>query len=101
MNFNKRDCNSKKRIANRDARVRERARVEDDEIDAVFGAFLHSIDQLVFGVALVAIQRVSKLNAVRLDVVKACRTVNLGLARAQQVQVRTIKEQKPGHFLLF
>ena len=39
-----------------------------------------------------------QLDTVRLDVIEARRAINLGLARAEQVEVGTIEEQNAGHF---
>jgi len=84
MYFDERDINGQERVTNGNAGMRKRTRVEHDEVDTVFCGFLHPVDQLMFGIALVAIQRMSKFfgqfNAVGLDVIELRGTVYLGLA---------------------
>ena len=82
------------RIAQRHARMRECARIEDDEIGGSRG-LLDMVDEFRFRVALQRGQRVAQLLSGRrqlLDNVGQRRAaVDPGLARAEQVQVRAIK----------
>jgi len=96
VNFDKRNLNSEKRVAQRDAGVREATRVQDDEFDPVDLGFLNPVNEFMFGIALKAGKLVSELfgdlNRTVLDVAKAGRAVDIGFARTEQVQVGSIDE---------
>ena len=95
MYFNKRNGNRQKRIADCDAGVCEPAGIKDYEIDTVCCRSLYPVNQLVFCVALEAIKRMAEflcyIDAVRLDVIKARRTIDIGLTRAQEIQIWAIE----------
>lgn len=97
MNFDKRDLNRQQGVAQRNARVRKGAWIQNDKIDLVSGGPLDTVDQLVLGIALIAIELVPQLgrefDAALLDVGQRGRAVNLGLAGTQEVQIRTIDKQ--------
>ncbi len=56
VNFDKRNLNREKCVAQSNARVCECARVQDNEVDTIARRLLHAIDEFVFGVALEANQ---------------------------------------------
>ena len=89
------------RIPQRNARVRERAGIKDDECDALRGRTLHAVDQIVFGVTLETGQLMpesgSYARTARLDIPERGRAVNVRLTRAEQVQIRTVDKEKVGH----
>ena len=83
MHFDKRDIDREQRIAQRDAGVRERTGIDDDERHAIGFRFLHPVDQFVFGIALAAGNVVAQVGgdrrATRLDIGKRRCAVNIGL----------------------
>ena len=102
VNFDKRNLNGQKSVTQRNTRVRESARVQDDEVDPVNLGLLDPVNEFMFGVALktgkVVSELIGKLNAAFFDVAESCRAVDIGFTRTQQVQVGPVDEQKGGHF---
>jgi len=98
VNFNKRNLNGQNGISQRNACMRETTRIQNNKFDPVDLGLLNPVNELVFGVALEAGEVMSKLfcdlNATFFDVGKACRAINIGFTRTQQVQVGSIDEQK-------
>ena len=88
-------------IAERDARMGECPRVEEDEIHLVGRAALDAIDQLVLGIALVRDQRVlslgRKVGQSLFDGRKRVPAVERGFPGAQQVEVGPIKKKQSSH----
>ena len=105
VDFDKRNLNRQKGISQRNTGMREAARVQDDKFDAIDLSLLHAIDEFMLGVALKALQLVSKrpgdLNTAFFDIRQRRRAIDVGFARTQQVQIGTIDEQKRGHFAGF
>ena len=101
VSLDKRDMDREKRITERNARMGECARVQDDEVDPVGRSLLHAVDELVFGITLETGERVAEpcgeLDTACLDVVEAGCAVDIGLARAQQVEVGPVDQQEIGH----
>ena len=101
VNFNKRNLNRQKGIAQRYAGVRKATGIQDDKFNAIDSSFLDAVDEFVFGVTLKTVQLMPKLpgdlDTAIFDVDESCRAVNIGFARAQQVQIGAINEQKRGH----
>ena len=102
VNFDKRNLNGQKGVTQCNTRVRESARVQDDEVDAVNLRLLDPVDELMFGVALKTRKLVSeligKLNAAFFNVGETRRAVDIRFTRAQQIQIGPVDEQKRGHF---
>ena len=63
VHLDERDLHRQQRVAQRDARVREAGRVEDDERDVAGRRLVDALDQLGFGVALERRQLVAGLGA--------------------------------------
>ena len=82
VNLDKRNLNSEKGVAQRDAGMCEATRVQDDEFDPVDLGFLNPVNEFMFGIALKAGKLVSErfgdFNRTILDVAKACRAVDIG-----------------------
>ena len=95
MELNKRHVYREQRNAQCNARVSKCTGVQQYEIDFVLRCFLHAIDELMLGITLVAIERVSELlgqlDAIRLDVVQARCPIDLGLTRTEQVQIGPVE----------
>ena len=84
VNFDKRYLNGQKGIAQRNTRVRETARVQDDEIDPVDLRLLDPVNEFMFGIALKAGEVMSEffsvVNTAFFDVGEARRAVHIGFA---------------------
>src|SRR5882672_7268971 len=97
MHFDERDADSEQRIAQGDARVRERTRIEYDVADALALRSMDAIDQHMLRVALQAIERMAsrlcQLGEARVDVGKRVAAVDLGLARAEQIEIRAVQDE--------
>ena len=95
MQLDERQLHPKQRVAQGDAGVREATRVEDAEADAVGLGRLHPIDELVFGIALKGDQLMPELGGGVLGALfdggQRVRSVNLGFALTQQVQVWAVE----------
>ena len=101
VQFDERNADRQHRIAQGNARMRERTRIENDEIDPIGGGLVDTLDQLVFGVALKTAQGMAVFlgnrNRAGLDGIQRRRAVNLRFTRAQQVQIRSIEQEKSRH----
>ncbi len=84
VDFDKRNLNRQKGISQRNAGMREAARVQDDKFDAIDLGLLHAIDEFMLGVALKALQFVSKrpgnLNTGLFDIGQRRRAIDVGFA---------------------
>ncbi len=95
VHFNERHTGAQQRVAQRDAGVREGARVDDHERHAVGAGPMDAIDELVFGVTLERDQLVPELAGDRR------RALRNGLERvgavdgwfpsAEQIEVRAVQ----------
>ena len=56
VNLDKGNLNRQERIAQCNTRMRERPRIQYDEINTIGRGLLHAIDEFMFGVALVTDQ---------------------------------------------
>ena len=78
------------------ARVRERAGIENDPIDAVVAGTVHTLDELVLGVALKEVQLDAQRAGLRpeasLNVRERIGSVNLGLAAPEEVQIGSVQD---------
>src|SRR3546814_840705 len=76
-------------------------RVDQDEVGAVVAGGLDAVDQGVLGVGLEAGQLMALLQRARcqvgVDLVQRGAAIHLRLARAEQVEVGTVQDQKLGH----
>ena len=101
VHFDERDLHRQQRVAQRDAGVRERRRVEDDEGDVRRRRLVNARDQLVLGVALERRQVMAglrrQLTEPRDDLLQRDGAIQPRLASAEQVQVGAVEEQKVGH----
>src|SRR5688572_2246664 len=95
MQFDEGQLHAQEGIAQGDAGVRETARIQDGEADAIGARGLHAVDELVFGVALEGDQFVAKLLGrvlgALLDGREGVRAIDLGLTGAQKVEIWTIQ----------
>ena len=84
MHFDEGQFHAQQGIAQRHAGMREAARIDDGEADAVAARRLHTGDELVFGIALEGDHLVAELRRGVLgtffDRGQGVRTINLGLA---------------------
>jgi len=84
VNFDKRNLNGQKSVTQRNTRVRESARVQDDEVDPVNLGLLDPVNEFMFGVALktgqVVSELIGKLNAAFFDVGETRRAVYIRFA---------------------
>src|SRR6185503_20446439 len=94
MQLDERQFHAEQRVAQRHAGVREAARVDDGEADAVGLGRLHPIDQFVFGIALEGDQLMAEpgggVPGAFFYGGQRVGPVNFGLALPQQVQVRPV-----------
>ncbi len=97
MNFDERDLNRQQGVAQGNTRVRKGTRIQNNKFDLIGSGSLDAVDQFVLCIALKAVELVPELscelNAALLNVGERGRTVNLGLAGTQEVQIRTIDKQ--------
>ena len=60
------------------------ARIQDNEVDSIGRRLLHAVDEFMFGITLETNQRMPErlgdIDAARLDIGKAVRPIDLGLA---------------------
>ena len=105
VNLDERQPDAGQRVAQRNARVREGAGVDQDRRRAVAARGVHALDQRVLRVALVRRQPDAERSRLLAqpgdDVVERARAVMARLPTAQQVQVRPVDQQDvmrvPGH----
>src|ERR1700728_3053445 len=94
VNFDERQRDGEKGIAQGDAGVRIARRIDDGDRDAVVFGSLNLADQLMLGIALEGGQGMTAGAGegleLGLDIVQTGRTVNLRFARAEEIQVRAI-----------
>src|SRR4051812_21614738 len=88
---------SEQRIAERNARVGERSRVENQEPDAIGGGSVDAADQLGLRIALKSHQLVAglpgQLSRALFNRLESVGPVDAGLATAQQVEIRSVEKQ--------
>src|SRR5689334_8539334 len=93
VDLDERNRDGRQRIANRQARVRIRAGVDDDAVDAA-AQRLNRVDQLSLAVMLSELQLDTDLPCYRpqrtLDVVERLVAVQRRFARPEQIQVRAV-----------
>src|SRR5690606_13461799 len=101
VELDERDRDREQRVAERDARVRECGRVEQNEIDLLAARGMDAPDQLVLGVALKRVERVpggpGELLQPRLDIGERRMSVELGLSGAEQAEIRAVQQQQSRH----
>ncbi len=101
MHLDERDRDAGERVPQGDARVRERAGVDDDEAHRLVPGRMDPLDQRVLGVALERRELVTRALGRRvetgIDVGEGVAAVHLRLARAEQVQVRPMNHEYAGH----
>lgn len=87
MNFYKRDFSCQQRVTDSDAGMRERGRIDNDEIDASLISLMNKLYDLVFSVILMEIEPVPQLVGflfkIALNVGEALVAVNTGFANTQ------------------
>ncbi len=93
--------NGNQRIAKRNASVGEGGRIDNDKLNALVSRPLYALDELMFGVALIALEAVTRISCERheprVNGLESHRPVVLGLALAKQVQVRAVEQEELGH----
>jgi len=99
--FNKRYADCEQSVSERNARVCECAGVQEDEVDVLIERLLHAVNQRMFSVALEAAERVAEFGGqscqAGFDVRQSGGAIDFGLARAEQVQIRSVDKQKCRH----
>src|SRR5512139_2354092 len=100
MNFDERDGGGRQRIAQGDAGMGVARRVDDDEVDVVARSLVDAVDQGAFVVVLKGFDlcagRLAAADQRAVDVVERGKTVMLGLAAAQHVEVGPVQNQHLG-----
>ena len=95
MDLDARDIDSGEGIAQRDTGMRERGRVDNNELGAVGLGLMHRFDQFLFAVALQAGEFCA--GALRLglqamiDFIEGFRTIDFRLASAEQIQIWAVQ----------
>src|SRR5690606_2710397 len=101
MELDERDPDREQRVAQRNAGVREGRRIEQNEVDLLRAGRVDAPDQLVLGVALVGIERVTcclgEAFQPGLDVGQRRAAVELRLAGAEQTEVWAVQQQQSRH----
>jgi hypothetical protein len=93
----------RQRIAQRHTRMCERAGIDQDTVDPIHG-LLSPVDQRALVIRLETLElrpgRLCEPEKHRVDLVERDRAVDLGLPRAEQIQVRAVENQdaeRTGH----
>jgi hypothetical protein len=101
VHLDERNAYGEQRVAQRDARVGEPGRIEQNECDMARGRQVDATDQLGFGIALERAEPMARLGGelrqALVDLLEGHVPIEPGLPRAQQVQVRTIEQEQVGH----
>ena len=101
VDLDERDPGGEKGVADRHAGMGVRAGVDDGAVDTVARGLVDAIDESVLGVALEACQPMpvarGERGEVRLDVGERGVAVYLRLARAEQIQVRSVQQEQLSH----
>jgi len=99
--FNERYAGAEQRVAQRNAGVREGARVDDHERHSLGAGPMDAIDQLVFGVTLERDQLVPELAGNRrralLDRLECVGAIHRRFPGPEQIEVRAVQQQHSGH----
>src|SRR5581483_9249344 len=99
--FDERDLHREQRVAQRDAGMRQRGGIDDDELDAFGLGLLDPLDQGAFVVALERVELVPELAGVlaeiALDLPERLGSVEVRLAAAEQVEVGAVQQQDQAH----
>ena len=101
VHFDEWNAYSEKRIAQRDAGMRETARVDDDEGNLLTLCRVYFIDQLVFGVALrrgeFMSQRTGDFLRPSFNILERGCAIDAWLACPEQIQVWAVEQKNSGH----
>ena len=101
VHFDEGDLHAQQRITKRNARMRESRGIEDDEGDVSARRFVNPLDQRCLGIDLEAGQIMAsfgrQLRRPSRDLVQRNRSIDARLARAEQVEVRSIEQQQMSH----
>ena len=104
VNFDERQRDREKGIAQGDAGVRIARGIDDGDRDAVVFGRLNLADQLMLGIALEGDQGMTagagECLELGLDIVQTGRTVNLRFAGAEEIQVRAIEQQNSSYLAM-
>ena len=88
-------------VAQRDARVREGAGIDNQKADSVRRCPLDALDELMLRIALERDQLVpcfpGYLDGAFLDGLQRLRSVDAGFTTAEQVQIRAVQQQHSSH----
>src|SRR5437588_102598 len=99
--FSERYAGAGQRVAQRNAGVREGARVDDHERHSLGAGPMDAIDQLVFGVTLERDQLVPELAGNRrralLDRLECVGAIHRRFPGPEQIEVRAVQQQHSGH----
>ena len=98
VDLDERSLHPQQRVPQRDARVREAGRVDDRDVEV---ALVQPVDQRALMVRLEEVDVETERGRVRrqagVDLVERLVAVDLGLARAEQVEVRSLEDQHARH----
>ena len=101
MHLDERNRDRRESIAKRDARVRQRAGIDHDECGTVAAGRVQAIDQRAFGVRLerdeIMARSLRDRGKIGVDLGQCRAAVNLRLAAAEQVEVRSVEDEDLGH----
>src|SRR5450755_1379350 len=101
MHFDEGQAHRKQCVAQGETRMRKRPRIENQESNARLGRGVQALDEFVLGVTLKRGQLMARLARKRgktlLNRGERVLSIDLGLATAEQVQVRTVKQQNARH----
>src|SRR5450631_4169725 len=101
MHFDEGQAHREQCVAQGETRMRKRPRIENQERNAFLRSGVQALDEFMLGVTLKCGQLmprlVRKLGKMLLDRRERVRSIDLGLALAEQVQIRTVEQQNTRH----
>lgn len=96
MTLNERNVNTQQRIANGDACVRECAGVDDNHVN-IASCLMNAVDDRALPIRLESVEFRAQVGTLLVagidDIVEGCAAVEMGLAGAEEVEVRTVDEE--------
>ena len=101
MNFDEWNADTKQGVTQGNAGVGKGAWVDDDESGPIVTGSMNGIHQFMLRIALYRPQVVPTLARTRLkppiDVLEAVMAVDLRFTRTEQIQIRAVQDNNPGH----
>ena len=101
VQLDERNLHGEQRVAQRDARMGERGRIEQDEGNALVARRMDALDQVGLRVALKRVELVARRLRMSLELATRFRRAwschRAGLTAAELAEIRAIEQQKAGH----